>query len=76
MSRTITISSCSAAKVTSRWRAGSSCSPEKSSSYMDGHTLGGRHQAVALGVLPDGDQDLGHGRPHPFDVDAHASAPL
>ena len=34
MSRTMTISSCSAAKVTSRWRAGSSCSPEKSSSYM------------------------------------------
>src|SRR5580658_6805859 len=35
MSRTITISSCSAAKVTSRWRAGSSCRPEKSSSYME-----------------------------------------
>src|SRR5579872_5664094 len=34
MSRTITISSCSVANVTVRWRSGSSSTPEKSSWYM------------------------------------------
>src|ERR1019366_3253413 len=34
MSRTITISSCSAAKVTSRWSAGFSSNPANSSAYM------------------------------------------
>ena len=36
-----------------------------------GHAVGGGQQAVAAGVLPDGAEQLGHGRPHPFDVDAH-----
>ena len=40
------------------------------------HPVGGAHQAVALGVLPDGAEQFRHRRPHPLDVDAHRSLPL
>ena len=41
-----------------------------------GHPLGGGHQTVALGVLPDGLSSSAHRGPDPFDVDAHVVCPL
>ena len=75
MSRTITISSCSAAKVTVRCRAGSSSSPGEQLLVHGGHAPGRGHQAVASGVLADGLEQLGHEALDTRRVDASSSAP-
>src|SRR6516165_3076863 len=56
MSRTMTISSCSAANVTSRWRAGSSCRPENSSSYMAATRSGVASRPSRSGFSPMADR--------------------
>ena len=76
MSRTMTISSCSAAKVTSRWRAGSSCRPENSSSYMAATRRGVATSPSRSGSSPMALSSLGHGGLDPLDVDAHVISSL
>ena len=71
MSRTITISSWSAAKVTSRWSAGFSPKPAKSSSYILATRCGVLTQAVAGRVLAEGVQELEDGSLDALGVDAH-----
>ena len=61
MSRTMTISSWPASKVTFRCSAGSSCRPEKISAYIRATRAGVSSKPSRLGVLADGDEDLAHG---------------
>ena len=58
MSRTMTISSWSASKVTWRWDVGVLAEPGADLRVHPGHRARGVEEAVAVGVLADGDEDL------------------